>query len=93
MHNFYHLLVPLNERPTDDMTHLSRPTSISVAIYAELCKEPQYLFDENPQRLIKRFFKVLAEKQEAIVAVVLQQYPYPLDLQMLPGEAKKQWKH
>ena len=51
-----------------------------------------YLVDENPKRLIERFIKVLTEKQEAIVADVLKQHPYPSDFEMLPGEVKKQWK-
>ena len=57
-----------------------------------MSKEPEYLVDENPERLIKRFIEVLTENQETIVADVLKQHPYPSDFQMLPGEVKKQWK-
>ena len=59
-----------------------------------LSKEPVYLVDENPNRLIERFIEVLTEKQEAIAADVLKQHPYPSDFQMLSGEMKerrRQW--
>ena len=39
--------------------------------------------NENSERLIEQFIEVLAEKQEAIVAGVLEQHPYPSDFQML----------
>ena len=39
--------------------------------------------NENSERLIERFIEVLAEKQEAIVAGVLEQHPYPSDFQIL----------
>ena len=83
---------PLNERPTDDLIYLSRQIEISVAVHDTLSKEPEYLVDENPERLIKRFIEVLTENQETIVADVLKQHPYPSDFQILPGEVKKQWK-
>ena len=79
---------PLNEHPTDDLTYLSSHIPISVAIHDTLSKEPVYLVDENPERLIERFIKVLTEKQEAIAADVLKQHPYPSDFQMLPGRYK-----
>ena len=43
------------------------------------------------ERLIKQFIEVLTEKQEAIVADVLKQHPYPSNFQMLSGEVEKQW--
>ena len=77
---------------TDDQTYLSRYIPISVAVHDTLSKEPVYLVDKNPKRLIKRFIEVLAEKQEAIAADALRQHPYPSDFQMLPGEVQKQWR-
>ena len=67
---------------------------MSVAMQDTLSKEPVYLVDENPNRLIERFIEVLTEKQEAIAADVLKQHPYPSDFQMLSGEMKerrRQW--
>ena len=43
-------------------------------------------------RLTERFIEVLTEKQEAIVADVLKQHPYPSDFQMLSGGVQKQWR-
>ena len=57
-----------------------------------MSKEPVYLVDENPERLIKRFIEALTEKLEAIAADGLQQYPYSLDFQMLPSKVKEQWR-
>ena len=89
-------LVPLNERPTGDLTYLSRHIEISVAVHDTLSEEtgeePVYLVDKNPGRLVERFIEALTEKQKAIVADVLKQYPYPSDFQMLLDEVKKQWK-
>ena len=56
------ILATLNEHPTDEQTYLSRHTPISVAVHDTLSKEPVYLVDENPKRLIKRFIEVLTEK-------------------------------
>ena len=92
VYDFEAILAPLNEHPTDNLTYLSRHIPISVTIYNTLNKEPVYLVDENPERLIKRFIEVLTEKQEAMAADVLKQHPYPSDFQILPGEVKKQWK-
>ena len=88
--NFVAILAPLNKHPTGDLTYLSRHVPVSVAVPNTLNKEPVYLVDENPGRLIERFIKVLTEKQEAIAADVLKQHPYPSDFQMLPGEMKEQ---
>ena len=82
------ILAPLNEHPTDDLRHIP----ISVAVHDTMSKEPVYLVDEKPGRLIKRFIEVLTEKQEAIAADALKQHPYPSDFQMLPGEVQKQWR-
>ena len=92
MYDFEAILVPLNQHPTDDLTYLSRQIPISVAVYDTLSKEFVCSVDENPEGLIKRFIEVLTERQKAIVAEVLKQYPNPSDFQMLPGEVKKQWK-
>ena len=73
------ILARLNEHLTDDLTCLSRHIVIRVAIHDTLSKEPLYLVDENPKRLIERFIEVLTEKQEAIAADVLKQRPYPSD--------------
>ena len=92
MYDFEAILAPLNENPTDDLTYLSRHVPISVAIHDTLSKEPVYLVDKKPKRLIKRFIEVLTEKQEAMTADVLKQYPYPSDFQMLLGEVKERWR-
>ena len=92
LYDFEAILAPLNEHPTDDLTYLSRHIPISVAVHDTLSKEPVYLVDENPERLIQQFIEVLTEKQEAIAADVLKQHPYPSDFQMLPGEVKEQWR-
>ena len=92
VYDFEAILVSLNEHPTDDLTYLSRHIPISVAVHDTLSKEPVYLVDENPKRLIGRFFEVLTGKQEAIVANVLKQHPYPSDFQVLPGEVKEPWR-
>ena len=90
MYDFETILAPLIEHPTDDLIYLSRHIPISVAIHDILSKEPVYLVDENPERLLERFIKVLAEKQKAIAADVLKQHSYPSDFQMLPDEVKEQ---
>ena len=79
MCDFEARLVPLNEHPTDDLTYLSSHIPVSVAVHDILSKEPAYLVDENPERLIERFIEVLTEKQEAMAADVLNQHPYPSD--------------
>ena len=88
--------VPLNECPTGDLTYLSRHIEISVAVNDTFSEErgedPVYLADKNPERLVERFIEAVTEKQKAIAVDVLKQYPYPSDFQMLPHEAKKQWK-
>ena len=92
MYDFEAILAPLNEHRTDDLTYLSRDIPISVAVHDTFNKEPVYLVDENPKRLIKRFIEVLTRKQEEIAAVALKQHPYPSDFQMLPGEVQKKWR-
>ena len=92
MYDFEAILTPLNKHPTDDLTYLSRHITVSVAIHDTVSKEPVYLVDENPERLIKRFIEALTEKLEAIAADGLQQHPYSLDFQMLPGKVKEQWR-
>ena len=96
MHDLEARLVPLNECPTGDLTYLSRHIEVSVAVHDTLSEErgeePVYLVDTNPGRLVERFIEALTEKQKAIVADVLKQYPYPSDFQMLLDEMKKQWK-
>ena len=77
MYDFEAISTPLNEHPTDDLTYLSSHIPISVAVHDTLSKEPVYLVNENPKRLIERFIKVLTKKQEAIAADVLKQHPYP----------------
>ena len=73
--DFEAISAPLNEHPTDDLTYLSS----HIAVHHTLSKEPVYLVDEKPERLIERFIEVLTEKQEAIAADVLKEYPYPSD--------------
>ena len=62
VYDFEAILTPLNEHATGDLTYLSRPMSISVAIHDKLSKEPEYLVDKKPRCLIKRFIEVLTEK-------------------------------
>ena len=85
-------LALLNEHPADNLMYLSRHIPISVAIHDTLSKEPVYLVDENPDRLIERFIEALREKQKVIVVDVLKQHPYLSDFQMFPGEVKEQWR-
>ena len=59
VYDFEAILALLNEHPTNDLTYLSRHIPISVAVHDALSKEPVYLVDENPKRLIKRFIEVL----------------------------------
>ena len=92
VYDFEGKLVPLNEHPTDNLTYLSRHILIRAAIHDTFSKEPVYLVDKNPKRLIKRFIEALTEKQEAIAADALKQHPYPSDFHMLPGEVQKQWR-
>ena len=48
-----------------------------------------HLVDENSERLIGEFMKMLAEKKEATVADILKWHPYPPGFQTLPGDVKK----
>ena len=91
MHDFEAMIALLNEHPTDDLTHLSRNIPISVAVHDTLSKEPAYLVNENPKRLIELLIEVLTEKQETIAADILKQHPYPSDFHMLLGDVKEQW--
>ena len=93
VHDFEAMIAPLNEHPTDDLTHLSRNIPISVAVHDTLSKEPAYLVNENPKRLIELLIEVLTEKQETIAADILKQHPYPSDFHMLLGDVKEQWSH
>ena len=92
VYDFEAISTPLNEHPTDNVTYLSSYIPRSVAVHDTLSKEPVYLVDENPKRLIEQFIKVLTEKQEEIATDVLEQHPYLSDFQVLPGEVQKQWK-
>ena len=72
VYDFEILLAPLNEHPLDELTYLSRHIPITVAAHDTMSKEPVYLVDKNPRRLIKRFIRTLTEKHEAIAADVLK---------------------
>ena len=89
MYDFEAILILLNGHPTDDLTYLLKHILISVAVHDTLSKEPVYLVEKNPERLIERFIEVVTENQEAIAADVLKQHPYPSGFQMLPGEVKE----
>ena len=91
VHDFEAMIALLNEHPTDDLTHLSRNIPISVAVHDTLSKEPAYLVNENPKRLIELLIEVLTEKQETIAADILKQHPYPSDFHMLLADVKEQW--
>ena len=58
-------------------------------IHWALGGESVHLVDENLERLIGEFMKMLAEKKEAIVEGILKWHPYSPDFQMLPGDVKK----
>ena len=55
-------LVPLNERPTVDLTYLSRHIEISVAVHDTWGKEELvYLVDKNSECLVQRFIEAVTE--------------------------------
>ena len=91
MYDFESMLEPLNEKPMNDLTFLTRHTPISIAIHGTLSKEPVHLVDENPERLTERFIKALTQKHEEIVLDVLKRHPYLSDFKMLPAEVTKRW--
>ena len=62
LYDFEAILTLLKEHATYDLTYLSRHILISVAFHDTLGKEPVYLLDENPKRLIEQFIEVLTEK-------------------------------
>ena len=64
VYDFEAISAPFNEHPTDDLTYLSSQIPISVAVHDTFSKEPAYLVDENPKRLIERFIKVLTESKK-----------------------------
>ena len=53
VYDFEAILAPLNEHPTGDLTYLSSHIPMSVAVNDTLSKEPVYLVDKNPKRLIE----------------------------------------
>ena len=57
-------------------------------IHWALGGESVHLVNENSERLIGEFMKMLAEKKEAIVADILKWHPYPPGFPMLPGDVK-----
>ena len=73
VYDFEAILAPLNEHLIGDLTYLSRHMPISVAVHDTLCREPVYLVNESPKRLIERFIEVLTEKQGTVGADVLKQ--------------------
>ena len=87
-YDFEAILAPVNEHRTDGLTYLSRHIPVSVAVHVTLSKEPVYLVDEKPGRVIKRFTEVLTEKQKAIAADALKQHLYPSDFQMFQARCK-----
>ena len=62
VYNLEARVVPLNERPTGDLTYFSRHIEISVAVHDRLSKEPVYLVDKNPECLVERFIEAVTEK-------------------------------
>ena len=62
VYDFEAILTLLKEHATYELAYLSRHILISVAFHDTLGKEPVYLFDENPKRLIEQFIEVLTEK-------------------------------
>lgn len=88
MYDFEAILAPFGKDLTADLIYFLRHTPISVAINHILGRELVCLVDENQEHLIERFFKVLTEKHEVIVANALNHYPHLSDFQMLPGKMK-----
>ena len=79
-------MAPLNEHRTEDLTYLSRHIPISITVHDTLSKEPVYLVDKNPKRLIKRFIEDLTEKQEAMDADALKQHPFIEGFRKMAGQ-------
>ena len=85
------ILEPLNEHLAGNLVYLStiHRYTLLFMIHWALGGKSVHIVDENSERLIGKFIKVLAEKKEAIVADILNWHPYPSDFQMLPGDVKK----
>ena len=64
VYDFEAILTPFNEHPTGDLTYLSGHIPLSVAVHDTLSKDPAYLVDENPERLIERHIEVLTDKKK-----------------------------
>ena len=57
---------------TENLTYVSRHTTVSVTIYDTLGRVPVYLVYENRERLIEQIIDDLTEKQEVLFAYVLK---------------------
>ena len=88
MYDFEAILAPFGKHPTVDLIYFLRHKPLSIAINHILGGELMCLVDENQEHLIDRFFKVLAEKHEVIVANALNHYPHLSDFRMLPEKMK-----
>ena len=92
VHDWEAIQKPLNEQPTDDLTHFANHVPLSVAICDTLSGEPLYLVDKDPERLVEKFMDALSKKRDAIVKDVETKYPYPSDFVMLPKKVKESWR-
>ena len=88
MYDFEAILAPFGKHPTVDLIYFLRHVPLSVTINHILRGELVCLVDENQEHLIERFFKVLTEKHEVIVANALNHYPHLSDFQIFPGKMK-----
>ena len=82
VYDFEATLVPLNELPIGNLTYLSRDTPVNIDIHDTLGREPVYSVDENLERVLERFIKVLTGKQEIIIADALKLQQYPSNFQI-----------
>ena len=92
VHDWEAIQKPLNEQPTDDLTYIAKHVPVSVAICDTLGREPVYLVDKDPEKLVEKFMDALSKKRDAIVKDIETKYPYPSDFVMLPKKVKKNWK-
>lgn len=74
MYDFEAILAPFGKHPTVDLIYFLRHVPLSVTINHILRGELVCLVDENQEHLIERFFKVLTEKHEVIVANALNRF-------------------
>ena len=77
---------------TENLTYVSRHTTVCVTIYDTLGRVPVYLVYENRERLIEQIIYDLTEKQEVLFAYVLKRHQYTSHYQIISRELKKTMK-